>query len=52
MLPENGKKKKIKLIKCDKCRERFELIEEDIIKIGQFSYIECVHCGQQVILKK
>lgn len=52
MLKNCGRKKKVKYIKCDKCKERFELNEEDIIRIEGLEYVECPYCSCEKILKK
>lgn len=52
MLKDNGNSKKHTIIKCDKCRERFNLEDIEIIKLGDLKYYECPYCGQQQILKK
>jgi len=53
VLSENGnvRKKKTK-IKCDKCKERFEIDKNDYIKIESVVYCECPYCGQQIIINK
>lgn len=51
-LKNRGRKKKVKYIKCDKCKERFELNEEDIVEYSEIKYIECPKCSQEIILKK
>jgi DNA-directed RNA polymerase subunit RPC12/RpoP len=50
-LRENGKSKRLKIIKCDNCRERFDLHEEDIVKTNNVKFVECPYCGQDILLK-
>jgi DNA-directed RNA polymerase subunit RPC12/RpoP len=51
-LPNEGKHKKIKYIKCNNCKSRVPLIEENIIHIANLKYIVCDQCGEQIILHK
>jgi DNA-directed RNA polymerase subunit RPC12/RpoP len=51
VMKDNGKSKRKTFLKCDGCRQRFELIEEDIVRIEKFSYVECPFCGEQNLLK-
>jgi DNA-directed RNA polymerase subunit RPC12/RpoP len=52
LLKENGKSKRKTYLKCDNCKQKFELCEEEIVRLGDLKYIECVYCGTQHILKK
>jgi DNA-directed RNA polymerase subunit RPC12/RpoP len=51
-------KKEIKIkhkndyIKCDNCRNKVEIIDEEIESLEGFSYIECPYCSQQIIINK
>jgi DNA-directed RNA polymerase subunit RPC12/RpoP len=50
LLKDAGRTRKIKFIKCD-CKNKVELIEEDIIKINGIKYITCPFCGVDILLK-
>lgn len=50
VLKNNGKHKKRKIIKCDKCNEKFELEDSEIIKIAGIRYVSCPFCGQDILL--
>ncbi|WP_297419620.1 hypothetical protein [Clostridium sp.] len=53
VMKQDGRERRRKTyIKCDKCKERFEYNEEDIIKYEGISYLECPCCSQEIILKK
>jgi len=51
-LKENGNNRRRKnFLKCDNCKERFEINESDIEKIEGYKYIICPCCGENIILK-
>jgi DNA-directed RNA polymerase subunit RPC12/RpoP len=52
MLKENGKSKRKTYLKCDNCKQKYELLEEEIVRMGDLRYIECPYCCTQQILKK
>jgi len=46
----NSRKRK-NFLKCESCKEKFEISENDIEKIEGYKYIICPCCGENILLK-
>lgn len=49
VLKNSGNSKTLKKTKCPYCKEKFELNEDSVDKIGGKSIYTCPHCYEEII---
>lgn len=52
VLKENGNRKKNKVVQCEVCRAKIDVVDDNIEIVGSTKILYCPDCGNQQILKK